>query len=190
MSHFRQISLRTYIIATIVLLFATANILFLMGRVPWCTCGTIKLWYSANGPENSQHIADFYTFSHIIHGFLFYFFLWKFLPKIPLLNRALLALFPEIIWELIENSNMIIDHYRQTTVSINYYGDSVLNSVCDILAMVLGFWIAARLPVWATICLVLLMEICTAYLIRDNLTLNVIMIIFPLQSIKQWQMGK
>ena len=165
-----------------------AAILLWMGRPPICTCGTVKLWVSeVNGPDNSQHIADWYTPSHIIHGFLFYFLGWLFLRRNPPGDRLIGAIVIEASWEILENSPWIIDRYREATMALGYTGDSVLNSLSDMMWMILGFAIARRLPVWATVALAVAFELLTLFVIRDNLTLNVLMLVAPIQAIADWQ---
>jgi hypothetical protein len=173
------------------MLVAMALILAAMGQ-PWiCVCGTVKLWagdiYSA---DNSQHIADWYTWTHIIHGFLFYCGLWliagRWLPRSYLL---LIAILGEIGWEILENSPMIIERYRTTTISDSYTGDSVINSVADVLAMIAGLWLAVRLPVWGSVAIALAIEVVLTLVIRDNLTLNVLMLIWPIEALRAWQAG-
>jgi hypothetical protein len=164
--------------------------LLAMGRPPICTCGTVKLWVgTVTGPDNSQHIADWYTPSHIVHGFLFYLLGWWALRRNPPGDRLIAAVLIESTWELLENSPWIIDRYRHETMALGYTGDSVLNSVCDIGWMVAGFALARRLPVWATVGLALGLELLCLVVIRDNLTLNVLMLIAPNDSIRAWQAG-
>jgi hypothetical protein len=165
-----------------------AIIMYWMGRIPICECGYVKLFEPiANGPGNSQHLADWYTPSHIIHGFLFYGLAHLLLRRRPLAAGLLLALVIEVGWELLENSPIIIDRYRAATISLDYYGDSILNSVMDTIFMALGFLFAWRAPVAATVAIALFFEIFTGWLIRDNLTLNVLMLVYPVEAVKAWQ---
>jgi len=163
---------------------------YLMGRVLICKCGYVKLWQGVvMSPENSQHLSDWYSFSHIIHGFAFYWIGRKFFPRMSFGARLTLAVLVEAVWEVWENSAFVINRYRATTISLDYYGDAIINSIMDILFMVVGFWLAAKLPVWVIIVLTIIMEVGVAYFIRDNLTLNIIMLIYPVEAIRRWQMG-
>lgn len=171
-------------------------ILLAMGRSTICQCGTIKLWHGVvQSSENSQHIADWYSFSHVIHGLLFYLFAhllwrrWKLLGGKPAIWALPIAVVFEAFWELLENSPLIIDRYRAVTVSFGYEGDSVLNSLSDICWMALGFWIASKLPWKASLVIAIAFELFTLAMIRDNLTLNVLMLVWPLEAVRTWQAG-
>ena len=184
---------RGWLLALLIAL-ATGAVLLAMGRSPICACGTVKLWHGAvQSSENSQHLADWYAFSHVIHGLLFYFFAdllwrkWGLFGGRPTAWALPIAVAFEGFWELLENSPTIIDRYRAVTVSFDYYGDSVVNSLADIGWMVVGFLLAARLPVWASVVMALAFEAFTLVMIRDNLTLNVVMLVWPLDAVRVWQ---
>lgn len=162
------------------------------GRSPLGPDGKFGWWDGdVWSSENSQRVADAYSFSHIIHGMLFYAVLAllarKFPKLFPMKYRFLIALIIEACWELLENSPLIINRYREATISLGYVGDSVLNSTCDVLMVAIGFWIARYSKVWFSILLVIVFEVGCLFWVRDNLTLNVIMLVHPVESIKVWQ---
>ena len=177
-------------VAAIVLLAATAALLYLMGRPLICTCGSIDLWVGEpNSSRTSQMLSDWYSPSHIVHGFLFFAALWLVGRRWPLERRFLFALAIEAAWEIVENTPMIINRYREETAALGYTGDSVLNSMSDIAMMIGGFMLARRLPVWASVAIVLVLELVPLFAIRDNLTLNVWMLLAPNEALKAWQSG-
>ena len=177
--------IRTTAVAAVIVA-ATAAILLAMQRPAICTCGTVGLW-GAVGPKQSQMLADWYSFSHIVHGFLFYALLWLAARQWPVQARFLVALAIEAAWEIAENTPMIIDRYREATAALGYSGDSVVNSLSDIATMALGFLAARKLPLWASALLVILMEVVPLFVIRDNLTLNVWMLVAPNEAVLEWQ---
>ncbi len=164
--------------------------LLTMGQPAICECGFVKLWEGqVLSQGNSQHIADWYTFSHIIHGFVFYALARLLFPKASMWTRLLLAVAVEIGWEVFENTPLVINHYRQQALAVGYTGDSVLNSVFDALWMVFGFFVASKAPVKLTLLIIVAMELLVLFAIRDNLTLNIINLMYPFDVISKWQAG-
>ena len=176
------------LIILFVALAVSIAILWVMGRPPICTCGTIELWGEV-GPKQSQMLADWYSPSHIIHGFLFYAALRWIWPRAPVERRFLVALLIEAAWEIAENTPIVIDRYREATMALGYSGDSIINSASDIAMMAVGFLAARRIPAWASIAIVIALELVPLFVIRDNLTLNVIMLLAPSDAILNWQAG-
>lgn len=170
----------------VMVLAVSVAILWAMGRPPICTCGSVELWGEV-GPKQSQMLADWYSPSHVVHGFLFYAALRWFWKRANFDRRFALGLVIEAAWEIVENTPMVIDRYREATIALGYSGDSILNSASDIAMMALGFLAARRLPAWASIVAVLLLEIVPLIVIRDNLTLNVWMLLVPSDAVLNWQ---
>jgi len=177
-------------ISALAFVAAAAALLLAMGRPLICTCGTIELWVNqGDSPKTSQMLADWYSPSHVIHGFLFYAFLWLVARRQPVERRFLFALFAEIAWEILENTDWAINRYREATIAIGYTGDSIINTLSDIAMMALGFWLARKLPAWLTLVLALALELAALIAVRDNLTLNVWMFLLPTDAVRSWQAG-
>ncbi len=186
-SSFYQSS-RFWILVAVALVVLQASVLYVMGRIPICECGYVKLWEGGvNSSGNSQHLADWYTPSHIIHGFLLYSLAWLLLRSAPLTARLSFAVFIEAGWEILENTPMVIDRYRTATMALGYTGDSILNSTMDTIFMSSGFLLASRLPIRVTVLIGIGFEFLTGWIIRDNLTLNVLMLAWPIDAVRDWQ---
>jgi hypothetical protein len=186
-----QLKQYRWLIGAFILIFVlTGGIELGMGRSLLGPDGRFGLWAGDIwSSANSQRVADPYSFSHLAHGMLFYGFLWLVARRLPIRYRLLIALAIEAGWELLENSPLIINRYREATIALGYVGDSVLNSLSDILMMALGFWFASRVRLRVTVTVIIMMEAGCAWWVRDNLTLNVIMLIHPVEAIKHWQMA-
>ena len=185
---------RRAILVTLALLAATLAVLFAMDRPPICECGTVKLWHGVvQSSENSQHLTDWYSPSHMIHGQIMFLLAWLLWVKWGLFGGRVarwalpIAVAVEALWEISENTSAVIDRYREVTISWGYSGDSIVNSMADIGWMVAGFFVASRIPWQASVALAVGFELLTAWLIRDNLALNVLMLFWPLEAVRQWQ---
>ena len=187
-----RLSLPAALLASLAIVAVAAGVLYAMGQIPMCKCGTIKLWHGGRGDsEMSQHLTDWYSYSHVLHGIIFYWLLSIVAKgRLSVAARLVIAMGLEAGWEIFENTPFIINRYRAQTMSRDYFGDSIVNSVGDMLAILVGFLLAARLPAWVTVALLIATEVILLILIKDNLTLNVIMLIHPVEWIKQWQMAK
>lgn len=164
--------------------------LLAMGRSALCTCGRVALWAGTGRPaENSQQLADWYSLTHLVHGLLFWGAGWLAARRWPWRARLVVAVMVEAGWEVLENSPAVIERYRAATVAVGYRGDSVLNSVGDLGCMAIGFLLARRLPWWGTVLLGIALELLALAVIRDNLALNVLMLTWPVDAVRQWQAG-
>ena len=174
--------------AAIAIIVIAAAAELAMGRQPLCTCGSVELWVGLrDSPKTRQMLADWYSLSHVVHGLIFYAGLWLLFRRWTVAQRFVAAMLIEASWEVIENTPMVIDRYRQTAAALGYNGDSVVNSMSDVLMMALGFLAARKLPVWAALLLVAILELAPLFVIRDNLTLNVWNLLMPNPAIQAWQ---
>ncbi len=177
-------------LAVAAILVVTAFLLQQQGRVWWCACGHLNAWAGDIwSSHNSQHLFDPYSFTHVLHGVLFFGLLAWLLPRMPLVWRLTAVIAFEAAWEVLENSQVIIRRYREATIGLGYEGDSIANSMADILCCVLGCLLARRMGFWRSAVLFVVTEVVLLVWIRDNLTLNVLMLTFPVEAIKTWQMG-
>lgn len=164
--------------------------LYWQGRVWWCKVGDMSPWSSDIWTtHNSQHLFDPYTFTHILHGVIFFWIINLLFKEMPLWWKFFLIILIESVWEFAENSNFIIERYRAATVSLDYFGDSIINSIGDVLSCAFGGFIAYKLKFWRSLIYFALTEIILLFWLRDNLTLNIVMLIYPIDAIKKWQMG-
>lgn len=190
MKWYERISPGKWLLVGAMVVAVQGLILYAMGQPLICGCGNVRLWGGIVGPEISQQLTDWYTYSHLTHGIGFYLLLWLVAPQIPIAARFAAALGLEGAWEILENTPWVINRYRQTAIAQGYFGDSVVNSVSDSLAAALGFGLARLLPARSTIVLVIATELFVGYMIRDNLTLNIIQLVHPIEAISRWQVGR
>jgi hypothetical protein len=181
---------RPIVAACIAVFVVTAVVELRMGRLPFGPDGAFG-WWESNiwSSEQSQRFADPYSFSHVCHGVLFYAGLWLVARRLPVRARFVAAVVLEAAWEILENSPLIINRYRAVTISLGYVGDSVVNSLSDILMMMAGFALASRARVWMSVAVLVVAELAMLFWVRDNLTLNILMLVYPIEAIRQWQMG-
>lgn len=186
----RTMTLQRGIVASVLVAVATAMVLLAMGRSPIAASGVVKLWHGVvQSSENSQHLTDWYTPSHLLHGLVLYAATHVLLGRFGVGWRLLVATLAEAAWEIAENTDAVIERYREATIALDYFGDSVLNSMADIAAMWAGFALARVLPVWASVALFVVAEAVVMFFIRDGLLLNVLMLVWPLEAVRQWQAG-
>jgi hypothetical protein len=184
------VSLKIYLMIGLAILVLQAVALLAMGLPAICRCGYVELWHgNPSGPETSQHLFDWYTYTHVIHGFGFYLLLWLLAPRAPFGLRLAFAIGLESAWEIFENTPFVMERYRLSALARGYFGDSVINSGADTIAAVFGFVLAARLPVWSTLAVAVAMELFAGYMIHDNLTLNIIQLLYPNALVSRWQAG-
>jgi hypothetical protein len=174
--------------AMLAVLFGTALVLRSQGRLWWCSCNYLLVWSGDPwSPDNSQHLLDPYSFTHLLHGFLLCGLLTLLVPRLSIVWRLWLAVTIEAAWEVVENSEFVIRRYREETAALGYHGDTIVNSLGDILVCGLGFMVAQRLGFRWAFAVFVLTEVTLAILIRDNLTLNIVMLVHPIEAIKEWQ---
>jgi len=182
---------RLALLLTAAVILAAAIILYLQGRVWWCTEGDSAPWsWNIWSPHNSQHLIDPYSFTHVLHGILEFWLIGLFLGRLPLAWRLLIALSIESTWEILENSTYVIQRYRDATISLNYFGDSIINSISDIVCCGLGFVLGWKLRFWRSLALFVITEVTLIVWIHDSFLINILMLIWPVDSIRHWQMGR
>ncbi len=175
-------------LAIVVVLVATALLLRSQGRLWWCSCDYLLLWSGDPwSSDNSQHLLDPYSFTHALHGFVLCGLLALIVPRLSALWQLWFAVSIEALWEVVENSDFVIRRYREETAALGYRGDTIVNSLSDILVCGLGFVLARHLGFRRTFVLFVLTEVTLAILIRDNLTLNILMLLYPIDAVKEWQ---
>jgi hypothetical protein len=186
----RSSGISTDVAIVCIVMATTALLQWEMGRPLKYRHGPVRFWSgNINSDQNSQQVADPYTFTHVTHGAAFYGLMRVLMPSASFGLRLIASVAIEGAWEAYENTDTVVERYRKTTISLGYYGDSILNSMCDILACVLGFFLTRRVPKAATWSWVIAVEVVLAFWIRDNLTLNIVMLLHPFQIIRRWQMG-
>ena len=175
-------------IAVVVVLVGVAYQLRSQGRLWWCSCDYLLLWSEDPwSSDNSQHLLDPYSFTHVLHGFLFCGLIALIAPRLRKAWQLWLAISLEAVWEVIENSRFVIERYREETAALGYQGDTIVNSLADILLCAIGFVLARRLGFRRTLALFVVTELALAAWIRDNLSLNVLMLLYPIEAVKEWQ---
>ena len=174
------------IVATVVM----SLLLWSMGRIWWCKIGDWAIYINEawGSSHTSQHLLDPYVFTHILHGIAFFWITGLVFARLANEWRFLIATVAEVSWEILENSNFIIEKYRANTASYDYFGDSIANSIADVAACAFGFWIAVKLGWWRSLAFFVIVELVLILWIRDSLLINILMLIYPLDSIKQWQL--
>ena len=181
---------RTAVVVYALIIASAVTILYFQGRVWWCQVGDMSPWsWNIWSTHNSQHIIDPYSFTHVLHGVLEFWLIGLVFRRMPLAWRLALAIFIESSWEIAENSTMVIERYRSATISLDYFGDSIINSIADIVCCSTGFVIAYNLRFWKSLALFLTTEAILVFWIRDSLLINIVMLLFPIEAIKQWQIG-
>ncbi len=178
-------------LAAIAVMAAMAFVLWTQGRIWWCKSGDAALYVNDawNSGHTSQHLFDPYTFTHVLHGVMFSWLATLILSRLKMIWRFVIAVAAEAAWEVLENSAWIIERYRQNTASLDYFGDSIFNSVGDVIACGIGFWIATKIGMWRSLIFFVLVELILLLWIRDGLLLNILMLLYPFDGIKSWQMG-
>ena len=179
------------LILSVVITIVMALVLLGQGRIWWCKSGDWAIYINQawGSSHTSQHLFDPYTFTHILHGFLFFWIIGLAFKKLSVGWRVFIATVAEAAWEVFENSSFIIEKYRENTASLDYFGDSIMNSVGDVLACAFGFWIAYKVGWWRSLVFFIVVEIALLVCIKDSLLLNILMLIYPLDGIKHWQMS-
>lgn len=177
------------VVVIVLLVPLTALALWAEGRLFWCACGEFRVWVGDTcSSQNSQQLFDPYSFTHVLHGFLLFWLIALVFKNLSPSRQLSLAAILEALWEILENTPFIIDRYRAQTAALGYTGDTIVNSLGDLFCAIVGFQVARRLGYVRSLIAFLILEVVLLFWIHDSLLLQILMLIFPVNALKLWQM--